>query len=676
VGIRQWAINLLAGRTKNEPDRTTEQYPFPFGWFSGWGKNQPVMKRTPANLRLLSESPIPRRAINVIKDGIAKLEWSVSAINESEQERYQEICNVASNVFRKPNNSDSFRLWLEQIVEDMLVGGEGASEIVKSGDKMRPLRLFPVDKFSVEVYPDWDGKRDSIRYAQRKPTGGYVFLMDAELMYIRMNPRTNTPFGLSPLETVFESVNSFISAHKSAGKQAGNAFVRKILNLGKANNGGGIDEKVVAKYRVYWENEVQGRGMMPIIGADGASVLDLGATDDKALYIEWQRFLIEVIAVSFGISPKKLGQTKDVNRSTADSEDEDTQNTIQSIADNIAEHLNNEIIGGYLGMDGKIAFKFHYAQSLKDQKTQADIDAVYLDRMVKTPDEIRQARGLKAHPNSYGNVLLKPSTMQVFDLRQPFELPPPPDPNKKEPTDPNKAVKARRMKAADEENDDTKDTENEFIAAYLLMMTALLKRGNHVSSVDSLRYVWTPTNDDIQTLSESLAKLKGDSWLLSYNRRQSELGMEGINTLPSDTEEEIRNLADERANQIMDTYKSELSNQIENSLERHSDLTGTEQEKAVLKDLDNWLTGRMDYKSKQIANYEAGESWNQGLFAHDKEHAPETEYYVFPIATNHEDCANIIAGAPYTLDEIPAALPLHPNCPHRYYAIKYDKKPG
>src|SRR5690349_10410268 len=96
----------------------------------------------------------------------------------------------------------------------MLVCSAGSTELVKAGDLQRPLRMFPVDAFSVELYPGWDGKRESYRYAQRFQ-GKYIDLKDSDLMYIRMNPRSNTPFGLAPLETVWESVNSFISAHKS-----------------------------------------------------------------------------------------------------------------------------------------------------------------------------------------------------------------------------------------------------------------------------------------------------------------------------------------------------------------------------------------------------------------------------------------------------------------------------
>ena len=413
MGVRSWLINwLAAARPKNEPDRQTDSYPFPFGIMMSKGNNQPAPKRTPTNLRTLSESPIPRRAINVIKNGITKLNWSVAAIDENDTEKYREIIKIIERSLLKPNPGDSFRSWIEQMVEDMLVCSAGSSEVLKAGDPLRPFRMYPVDSFSVDLYPEWDGKPNSYRYAQRVH-GQHIHLKSSELMYIRMNPRTNTPFGLSPLETVWETVESFVSAHRSASKQASNTVIRKLINLGKNAN-----ENQVKAFRSYWENEVLGRGLNPIIGGENPSVLDLGATDDKALFLEWQRFLIEIVAISFDISPKKLGQTKDVNRSTADSEDEDTSQTVESIAENIVEHINNHIIDGMFNLGGVLEFKFHHATSLKDQKLKADIDAIYLDRRTITPDEVRDSLARKALPNKHGEVLLVPGNASIVDLNK------------------------------------------------------------------------------------------------------------------------------------------------------------------------------------------------------------------------------------------------------------------
>ncbi|WP_391573860.1 phage portal protein [Cohnella sp.] len=373
-------------------------------------------------MRLLSESPIPRRAINVIKDGITKLNWTVAAIDENDTETYAEISKIIENALLRPNPGDSFRTWLEQIVEDMLVASAGSSEVLRSGDPMRPFRMFPTDSFSIELFPYWDGKPNSFRYGQRQD-GKVVPLMDSELMYIRMNPRTNTPFGLSPLETVWESVNNWIDTHRAAGRQTKNPILRKLLNLGSK-----ATESHVKTFRSYWEHEVMGRGINPIIGGENPSVLDMGATDDKALYLEWQRFLIETIAIAFGVSPKKLGQTKDVNRNTADSEDDDTAETLQSIAENFVEHINRHIIDGIFKLGGKVEFKFLYATKLKDLKTKADIDAIYLDRGVDTIDEVRAERGKKAHPNKHGEVILLPkNVIDINEVREKKNNKSPPD---------------------------------------------------------------------------------------------------------------------------------------------------------------------------------------------------------------------------------------------------------
>jgi hypothetical protein len=206
----------------------------------------------------------------VIKTDITKLNWSVAAIDENDSEKYKDLCKTIERALLKPNLGDSFRSWLEQIVEDMLVCSAGSSEMLRSGDPLRPFRMYPVDTFTIDLFPQWDGKPNSYRFAQRVD-GKAIHLKASEMMYIRMN-------------------------------------------LGKNS-----DENAAKAFNDFWTNEVMGQGKMPILGGfEGTSVLDLGTTDDKALFIEWQRFLIEIMAIAFDISPKNLGQTKDVNRSTAE----------------------------------------------------------------------------------------------------------------------------------------------------------------------------------------------------------------------------------------------------------------------------------------------------------------------------------------------------------------------
>ena len=129
------------------------------------------------------------------------------------------------------------RTLLEQVLEDMLVGGFGAVEMELTGDSEQPVALWAVDGATIRINPKWKGGNDVPRYAQAsllQSPDKAIPLDDDQLMYIRMNPRTHTPFGLGPLEVAFETVNSLLSAQRFAGKLASNAVVQYALWLNEA----------------------------------------------------------------------------------------------------------------------------------------------------------------------------------------------------------------------------------------------------------------------------------------------------------------------------------------------------------------------------------------------------------------------------------------------------------
>ena len=194
------------GRPPNMPERETR--PFPQLMQLGMRKNKwrYLYKPTPRNLRYFSHSPFARRAINAIKNPIKMLDWEITPLDgidlNSELEKQIEI---ATTCFSHPNYDDSFQSFIEQVVEDYLVGA-AAVELQLGGDKIRPLWMFPVDGLSIQIYPAWAGGRDEARYAQvvgygTAFGGGIVAeLRNDELMYIRPNASTATPFGFGPLE--------------------------------------------------------------------------------------------------------------------------------------------------------------------------------------------------------------------------------------------------------------------------------------------------------------------------------------------------------------------------------------------------------------------------------------------------------------------------------------------
>jgi hypothetical protein len=89
-------------------------------------------KPTPANLRRFAETPVARRAINTIKDRIAGMRWRIQARRGRTLDTIPDgalRAQILTENFEAPNPDDSFRSLLEQVLEDVIVGGYGAIEL-------------------------------------------------------------------------------------------------------------------------------------------------------------------------------------------------------------------------------------------------------------------------------------------------------------------------------------------------------------------------------------------------------------------------------------------------------------------------------------------------------------------------------------------------------------------
>ncbi len=159
--------------------------------------------------------------------------------------------------------------------------------------------------------------RIRVRFAQatgRMGADAVIPLNDNQLMYVRMNPRSYTPFGLGPLEVAFETVNSFLSAHRFAGKLASNAVVQYALWLNETTP---VQHERLIRW---WQDEIEGTGRVPLLSTEQKpEVLRFAAGTDADLRLSWQEFLIRMVANAFSLPPMLLGLEQDVNRSTAES---------------------------------------------------------------------------------------------------------------------------------------------------------------------------------------------------------------------------------------------------------------------------------------------------------------------------------------------------------------------
>lgn len=394
------AVRGLMGRNRTsvsagEDKRRTVALPSILNQYgSRQGLSSAVPKPTPANLRKFAETPVARKAINTIKDRIAGMRWRVQPRKGREVEDLPEGAErvrILTNVFEAPNADDSFRSFAEQVLEDLIVGGFGAAELRLNDDPERPLELWPVDGATIKMKSDWDGRPDTPRYVQatgKFGADGNVALNDDELMYLRLNPRTHTPFGLGRLEVAFETINEFLCAHRFAAKLASNSVVQYALWLKEMTPE--HHERLIR----WWQDEIEGTGRVPILSVESKpEVLHFATGTDADLRLQWQQFLMRIIADAFDLPPMFLGLEGDVNRSTAGELSAHAfQTAIVPTARLFAEHITRDAIGKKLGWTD-LEFVFVDVDAPNEME-QAQIQEILLRSGVLTVNEVRRMRGL------------------------------------------------------------------------------------------------------------------------------------------------------------------------------------------------------------------------------------------------------------------------------------------
>src|ERR1017187_3339238 len=105
---------MAAGAADAEAERKTLALPAILSPVQFPGKHLP--KPTPMNLRRFAETPVVRRAINVIKDRIAAMDWQIRArrgVRPEDVAFAARKLRALRRALEEPNPADSFRTLVE-----------------------------------------------------------------------------------------------------------------------------------------------------------------------------------------------------------------------------------------------------------------------------------------------------------------------------------------------------------------------------------------------------------------------------------------------------------------------------------------------------------------------------------------------------------------------------------
>lgn len=328
--------------------------------------NQPILKNTPYNLRRFSETPIPRRAINLVKNSVLSFHWEIVVKSEYEKQTDPEIkadreqrIKILTNALRKPNDTgDSDRDYFEAMLEDFLTVGAGCSEYRLTPDPGRPFKAWAVDASTVRIFMDWtESTPDRPRYAQMtglKGERGIVTFLSDELMYVRDNIRTATPFGLGRLEVCFNVVNSFLGAQDMAGRAGADQVHKTWLWWETPLNPAHM--QIVRRHII---NEIEGQAKISMIaGAKAPQVIDVHPVMPEDLLLDWQKYCTTIIAVGFDVNPQDLGLEEHAPKATAQVLADSTWKFgVVPVATRFQVAITRQLIHGLLGWDD-LEFKY------------------------------------------------------------------------------------------------------------------------------------------------------------------------------------------------------------------------------------------------------------------------------------------------------------------------------
>jgi HK97 family phage portal protein len=313
---------------------------------------QSITKMSTEQLRRWSRNnPWIRAAINLRRTQVSRAKWDITSMDAGMVANPRVVERI-KKLLRNPNpKGESWRSFIEPVVEDILVLDQGAIEVEKTASarvsSVNPIAyLWGKDAARIAFDTTWDGRdTEKPRYYELDGAGKQTAAYNTdELIVIISNPVTYSPIGLSPLEVLAETIEADLNAAAYNSKAVQQATPPGVLHLGE-----GVRPDQVDAFKAYWEAEVAGKSQMAITGGGkGMQWLPLASSNRDMQFMEWQVYLARKICAVFAVQPQDIGISFDVNKSTSETSAAFTyDNGIVPLCELLAEYITREIVARY-----------------------------------------------------------------------------------------------------------------------------------------------------------------------------------------------------------------------------------------------------------------------------------------------------------------------------------------
>jgi HK97 family phage portal protein len=392
--------------------------------------------------RAASAVHIVRICINVLKSKVTKTKWAIVPVdstvnNNSKDPRIEQL----TNFFRQPNrNSETFRTFLDKILEDLLVLDAVAIEKTRYPDG-ELAELHVVDAATIRPVYDEFGNQDipitivgadgikrelPVSYVQvvdNSPYGGresgtpVAFWPKRDFIYFSLHPQNameSFGYGLSPIESVIGVVANILNADNFNGTYfESGSFPPMILQFMTS-----MDQRELQAIREYMKTTLEGEFHRPAIlaGEKEIKVINLRDIVQRDMqFMQYMDFMARLLAAAYGLSAQDIGLTNDVNRATSETLKELSESKGYGSILNLLEEQFNMIIWKDFGYTD-LKFSWVLLDSIAPE-TLADIHDIALRNGTMTINEVRKKSGLPPYGSWADIPAVLTNTGQYIPLR-------------------------------------------------------------------------------------------------------------------------------------------------------------------------------------------------------------------------------------------------------------------
>ncbi|NUR01362.1 MAG: phage portal protein [Streptomyces sp.] len=329
-------------------------------------------------------------------DSIRALDWSLVPARGFSGDA-DEAINLGMQVLAKPDRQRLFPAWLATWLYDLLAFDAGALYRLRNRGG-RAIGLRVVDGTTIAPLLDyWGGSPEApapayVQYAQGLP---WNQLTRNDLIYEPFRPRSSSPYGTAPLESIMLNANTDLRFQAYFLQR----FTEGNIPAAFASAPETWTPQQIEEFQGYWDAFLMGDQKIKsqIRWMPGGGKIEW--SNEKDFDDSFSLFLMRKTCAAYHIVPSDLGFTETVNRSSGETQ-ADVQHRVGDLP--LVSHIEG-VLTGFLQHDMglPVEFTFDTGQEKEDRLALAQAWQIYIDSGMASPDEGREELlGLPSDPQT------------------------------------------------------------------------------------------------------------------------------------------------------------------------------------------------------------------------------------------------------------------------------------